>query len=244
VLKSGEHDAKFYKNLWETILSGRVWQGEMVNKRKDGRLYNEEMTITPVRDASGAISRFIAIKQNITERKRAEDELRHANARIQKLLSANVIGIAEFDATKIVSANRALLDMTGYGARDVARGRVDWREITPPEYAERDNRAWREMMEHGECHHTKGTSRANACPSHRRRKVDGGPSNRRVPEPGIPDWKLMEKTAGDNALRTTSSTPVSSAARSDNEGCSTRTMLLEMVGYTREDFEAVSSTDR
>ena len=41
--------------------------------------------------------------------------------------------------------------MTGYSERDVARGKIDWREITPPEYAERDNRAWREMMERGEC---------------------------------------------------------------------------------------------
>jgi two-component system sensor histidine kinase/response regulator len=75
VLKSGQHDAAFYDKLWKTILSGRVWQGEIVNKRKDGRLYIEEMTITPVRDDDGQIAHFIAIKQDITERKRLAAEL-------------------------------------------------------------------------------------------------------------------------------------------------------------------------
>jgi PAS domain S-box-containing protein len=245
VLKSGEHDAKFYKNLWETILSGRVWQGEMVNKRKDGRLYNEEMTITPVRDAGGAISRFIAIKQDITARKRAEEELRHANARIQKLLSANVIGIAEFDATKIVSANRALLDMTGYGARDVARGRVDWREITPPEYAERDNRAWREMMEHGEClpyekeYITRNGKRVPILIAGV--KLTEDPVTGVFLNLDITDWKLMER----ELLETTHfaehlfDSSLIGLTRSDNEGLlDANDAFLEMVGYTREDFEA------
>jgi len=72
VLKSGKHDPPFYKELWDTILAGQVWHGEVVNKRKDGRLYTEEMTITPVPNADGAISHFIAIKQDVTARKEAE----------------------------------------------------------------------------------------------------------------------------------------------------------------------------
>jgi PAS domain S-box-containing protein len=72
VLKSGVQDTAFYQKLWNTVLSGEVWQGEIVNRRKDGTLYTEEMTITPVRDSSGVITHFIAIKQDITERKRAE----------------------------------------------------------------------------------------------------------------------------------------------------------------------------
>ena len=53
LLKSGQHPPGFYANLWATIITGNVWHGEMVNRRKDGRLYTEEMTITPVRDANG-----------------------------------------------------------------------------------------------------------------------------------------------------------------------------------------------
>jgi PAS domain S-box-containing protein len=55
-LKSGEHDPVFYTELWEKILAGCVWRGEIKNRRKDGTLYVEEMTITPVRAAGGEIS--------------------------------------------------------------------------------------------------------------------------------------------------------------------------------------------
>jgi PAS domain S-box-containing protein len=77
-LKSGTHDRQFYARLWETILAGRVWQGEMINRRRDGTLYTESQTITPVRDGQGAIAHFVAVKQDITEQKLLEDELRQA----------------------------------------------------------------------------------------------------------------------------------------------------------------------
>ncbi|MCP4428716.1 MAG: PAS domain S-box protein [Chloroflexi bacterium] len=72
LLRSGKHAPSFYKNLWDTIRVGRVWQGEITNRRKDGSLYAEEQTITPVLDESGQISHFIAIKQDITRRKQIE----------------------------------------------------------------------------------------------------------------------------------------------------------------------------
>lgn len=75
LVRSGRHDKEFYKSLWDTILSGRVWRGELINRRKNGSFYPEEQTITPVRDGQGQISHFIAIKQNITERKMAEAEI-------------------------------------------------------------------------------------------------------------------------------------------------------------------------
>ena len=68
-LKSGKHDADFFRELWKTILAGRVWQGELINRRKDGTLYHEEMTITPIQGTNGEISHFIAVKQDITKRK-------------------------------------------------------------------------------------------------------------------------------------------------------------------------------
>ena len=76
LLKSGRHDGAFYQNLWCKILAGEVWKGEIVNRRKDGSLYTEEQTITPVTDERGAITHFVAIKQDISKRKRAEEELR------------------------------------------------------------------------------------------------------------------------------------------------------------------------
>lgn len=79
MLRSGKHDPEFYRRMWETILSGQVWSGEVVNRRKDGTLYSEEMTITPVRSTGkNAIIRFVAIKQDITARKALERELQHS----------------------------------------------------------------------------------------------------------------------------------------------------------------------
>jgi PAS domain S-box-containing protein len=87
VLKSGKQDQAFYKDMWETINSGKVWHGELINKHKDGSLYPEEMTITPVRDEDGAVINFIAIKQDITERKEAEALIEKANERMSEELN-------------------------------------------------------------------------------------------------------------------------------------------------------------
>ena len=78
ILKSGKQSSEFYKNLWDTILSGRMWNKELVNKRKDGSLYNEEMTVTPVLNTQGEITHFVAIKQDVTERKKLQEQLIHA----------------------------------------------------------------------------------------------------------------------------------------------------------------------
>jgi PAS domain S-box-containing protein/putative nucleotidyltransferase with HDIG domain len=74
ILKSAQHNKKFYTNMWETILSGRVWKGEIINRKADGSLYTEEMTIAPVRESKGEISHFIAIKQDVSDRKQHEHE--------------------------------------------------------------------------------------------------------------------------------------------------------------------------
>jgi len=74
ILKSGRQDPAYYKDLWDTIQAGRVWNGTLVNRRKDGSEYPEEMTITPVPGADGGIARFIAIKRDISQRLRAEEE--------------------------------------------------------------------------------------------------------------------------------------------------------------------------
>src|SRR5690606_7802568 len=74
ILRSGKHDTAFYRDLWTTILSGRTWSAEMINRRKDGTLYFEENTITPVPNEEGVVTHFIAVKQDITPRKIAERE--------------------------------------------------------------------------------------------------------------------------------------------------------------------------
>jgi two-component system, cell cycle sensor histidine kinase and response regulator CckA len=71
LLKSGKHELSFYKEMWDTIRSGRVWQGEMVNRRKDGSFYDEEMTITPVcAHPGGPVTHYVSVKSDVTEKKR------------------------------------------------------------------------------------------------------------------------------------------------------------------------------
>lgn len=87
MLKSGRHDQRFYEELWQTIIGGRTWQGELVNRRKDGSLYHEEMTITPIRGADGQIQNFIAIKQDISGRKASEEALARERDLLQSLMN-------------------------------------------------------------------------------------------------------------------------------------------------------------
>ena len=88
ILKSGKHDREFYYDLWKTILEGRVWRGEMINRRKDGSLYNEEQTITPVFDQNGEITNFISIRQDITKHKQDEEALIKSEQQYRSLVKA------------------------------------------------------------------------------------------------------------------------------------------------------------
>jgi PAS domain S-box-containing protein len=67
-LQSGRHSEEFYEQLWSTIKQGKVWKGRLINKRKDGSYYNQDSTISPVRDASGNIVGFVALNLDATER--------------------------------------------------------------------------------------------------------------------------------------------------------------------------------
>jgi two-component system, cell cycle sensor histidine kinase and response regulator CckA len=78
ILKSGEQDRAFYEKLWRTIKGDDVWTGRFVNKRKDGNLYTEDATISPVRDAAGTITGFVGMKRDITEHLNLSRQLAHA----------------------------------------------------------------------------------------------------------------------------------------------------------------------
>ncbi|MEI6127517.1 MAG: PAS domain S-box protein, partial [Pseudomonadota bacterium] len=77
-LKSGKQDTAFYEALWETISSGKVWKGHFINKRKDGTLYNEAATISPIKNAGGSITGYAAIKHDVTKEHALEEQLRQS----------------------------------------------------------------------------------------------------------------------------------------------------------------------
>ena len=80
ILKSGLHDDAFYRRFWETIRGGGTWRSEFANRHKGGSIYYDEHTVTPVRGTGGSITHFVGVMHDITERKRAEEELRDAHA--------------------------------------------------------------------------------------------------------------------------------------------------------------------
>ncbi|WP_202634795.1 sensor domain-containing diguanylate cyclase [Rugosibacter aromaticivorans] len=74
--KSEKQDPAYYQTIWKTILAGNVWHGELVHRHKNGADYDEEMTITPMKDAAENVTHFIAVMSNITERKKSEEQIR------------------------------------------------------------------------------------------------------------------------------------------------------------------------
>jgi PAS domain S-box-containing protein len=97
VLSSGKQDREFYKNLWETISKGKAWKGLFHNKRKDGTLFWEEATISPVMDEKGRLSRYIAVKEDITARIESEEALRKSQELLDQTGTIAGIGGWELD---------------------------------------------------------------------------------------------------------------------------------------------------
>jgi nitrogen fixation negative regulator NifL len=108
ILKSGEMPPGDYKRLWETIVAGGEWRGEFHNRRKNGELYWEWASISPIYGADGHIAHFLAVKEDITERKRMEHSLAETLDFNQKIISDAPAGILVFKASgQCVLANEA-----------------------------------------------------------------------------------------------------------------------------------------
>jgi PAS domain S-box-containing protein len=134
LVKSGKQDQAFYQRMWETILSGQQWQGEVINRRKDGTLYDEALTISPVSDASGSIRHFVAIKQDVTERKLAEQQLRQSEERLELALSGSDLGMWDIHVPSgNVVANARWYGMLGYRADEIDPTVANWVRLVHPE---------------------------------------------------------------------------------------------------------------
>jgi PAS domain S-box-containing protein len=130
LIKSGEQESSYYEELWQTILAGKVWQGQLINQRKDKQLYIDEQTITPIRDELGQISHFVAIKQDITKRVNSEMELR----RLKELNEGIVQSVTEAitiqdEGGRFTFVNPAASRLLGYDTQELIG--QHWMSIVP-----------------------------------------------------------------------------------------------------------------
>jgi PAS domain S-box-containing protein len=134
LLKSGEISPDEYRRLWETIGAGQEWHGEFHNRRKDGSLYWEAACISPVRTPGGEITNYVAVKEDITERKQSDQTLRESEHRLRTLFESVQAGIVivDVETRHILEANPAALALLG-ADRGAVVGRRCHQYICPAE---------------------------------------------------------------------------------------------------------------
>ena len=150
LLRSGQHDREFYKNLWDTILAGQVWHGEMINRRKDGSLFEEEVTITPLLDRENRTTHFIAIKQDITERKQLEAELRAASERSKFYMNQMPLGFIAWDQNFRVAEWNAAAETIFRWPAGEAIGHHAYELIVPPDVQPQVDGVWENLVTAGD----------------------------------------------------------------------------------------------
>lgn len=137
ILKSDKTSSDEYKTLWETITAGSSWQGEFQNKRKDGTYYWESAKITPLFDADGKITSFLALKEDITERKKAEENFHQSQELLSLFMKNSPIYafIKEVTATqsRILYVSDNFQKMVDIPSSEMFGKTMD--EIFPPDFA-------------------------------------------------------------------------------------------------------------
>lgn len=151
ILKSGEHPPGFYQNLWRTISRGDVWQGEVCNRRKDGRLYWVESTITPFLDETGKPYQYISIRTDITHVRAAETSLRASESRLNFLVSSSPVTIYTCAATSpfdVSYMSQNIKQMMGYEPEQFTRNSDFWAENIHPDDRQQVFYELEQLLEH------------------------------------------------------------------------------------------------
>jgi len=145
ILNSGNTPPKVYREMWQTIKAGYEWRGEFQNKKKSGELYWESATISALKSADGSIAYYLAVKEDVTERKQMEESLREKEARFRGYFEYSQVGMAVTSPTKgWVEANDQLQRMLGYTLDELRE--MTWAELTHPADLEADAKQFERML--------------------------------------------------------------------------------------------------
>ena len=132
ILKSGNHPRSFYKELWDTILSEKTWRGEILNRKKNDEEFWESTSISAIKNDEGEITHFVAVKQDITEQKRADQAILESRTKYRDLVeNANSIIFQMDTQGNITFFNRFAQDFFGYSEAEIL-GRNVVGTIAPP----------------------------------------------------------------------------------------------------------------
>ena len=120
ILKSGELPDSIYKRMWDSITSGKDWHGEFHNRKKDGRYYWVTATVSSVKDAEGRITHFVAVQEDVTERKAQESRLAEVNETLGALVNASPLAVLTLDTSAAVKLwNSQAEKLFGWSAKEV-----------------------------------------------------------------------------------------------------------------------------
>lgn len=123
LLRSGVHTNAFYDKLWKTILSGGAFRSIMTNRRRDGTLFQEDQTITPIKNADGRIAHFVSTGRDVTHRRRAQEALRRLNRQLESE-AARIGGILHDEAGQFLTAAHLRLAEVCMEVGPEARGKL------------------------------------------------------------------------------------------------------------------------
>ncbi|MCP4417556.1 MAG: PAS domain S-box protein, partial [Chloroflexi bacterium] len=150
ILKSGEHERDFYTKLWDTVLSGQTFRGMSINKKKDGSLYYEEKTITPVKDVDGQITHLISTGKDVTERVEAERSLAKSEEYNRHILGNVLDGVVSMNENgRIIGWNKEAEQIFGWSAKDII-GRLMTETIIPKQHRRNHTKGLKHYNKTGE----------------------------------------------------------------------------------------------